>query len=87
MTSKRELDIVEELRFFAEAAETKGIVLTMLSGATFTESANEIERLRSLITEWADADDSDFDPLVFDDCECDQRFCIAVRALREAVGR
>ena len=47
MTSERELDIVEELRFFAEVAETKGVVLTMLSGATFTEAANEIEQLRS----------------------------------------
>lgn len=46
MKPDRELDIVEELRFFAEAAETKGIVLTMLSGETFNEAADEIERLR-----------------------------------------
>lgn len=42
-----ELDIVEELRFFAEASDTDGLVLTMLSGRTFTDAANEIERLRS----------------------------------------
>jgi predicted RNA-binding protein (virulence factor B family) len=56
--------------------------------ALYIRAADEIERLRSLITEWADADDGD---LPFNDkyheCTCDKRFCLAARSLRKAVGR
>ena len=47
----RELDIVEELVFFAEAADSDAIVVTMLSGGLFLEAAKEIERLRLVIQE------------------------------------
>ena len=47
----RELDIVEELAFFAEAADSDAIVVTMLSGGLFLEAAEEIQHLRLLITE------------------------------------
>lgn len=46
MTTEPELDIVEELRFFAEAADSEALVVTMLSGRTFADAADEIERLR-----------------------------------------
>jgi hypothetical protein len=49
--SSRELDIVEELLFFAEAADSDAIVVTMLSGGLFLEAAKEIEHLRLLIQE------------------------------------
>lgn len=49
MTTEPELDIAEELRFFAEAAESEALVVTMLSGRTFADAADEIERLRSEI--------------------------------------
>lgn len=42
-----ELDLVEELRFFADATDADGVVVTMLSGRTFGDAADEIERLRS----------------------------------------
>lgn len=42
-----ELDLVEELRFFADATDADGVVVTMLSGRTFADAAAEIERLRS----------------------------------------
>jgi hypothetical protein len=48
-TTEPELDIVEELRFFAEACDADGIAVAMLSGRTFTDAATEIERLRSEI--------------------------------------
>lgn len=57
MDADEELDIVEELRFFAEASETDGITVAMLSGCIFADAANEIERLRALITAWTDAQD------------------------------
>jgi hypothetical protein len=47
MDTDKELEIVEELRFFAEAADTEALVVTMLSGRTFADAADEIERLRS----------------------------------------
>jgi hypothetical protein len=52
------------------------------------QAADEIERLRSLITEWADADDGDlpFNEKYYE-CTCDKRFCVAARSLRKAVGR
>jgi len=52
------------------------------------EAADEIERLRSLIAEWADADDGDL-PFneKYHECTCDKRFCVAARSLRKAVGR
>jgi hypothetical protein len=50
-----ELDLVEELRFFADATDADGVMVTMLSGRTFTDAADEIERLRSLIAAWDDA--------------------------------
>jgi len=43
----KELDIVEELRFFAEAADSAALVVTMLSGRIFEDAANEIESLKS----------------------------------------
>lgn len=46
------------------------------------EAADEIERLRGLITEWADAEDAVLDTGIFD-----LRFFEALLALREAVGR
>ena len=49
--SSRELDIVEELLFFAEAADSDAIVVTMLSGGLFLEAAKEIEHLRLIIQE------------------------------------
>ena len=49
MDADEELDIVEELRFFAEASETDGITVAMLSGCIFADAADEIERLRSEI--------------------------------------
>lgn len=48
-TTEPELDIAEELRFFAEAADSEALVVTMLSGRTFADAADEIERLRSEI--------------------------------------
>lgn len=48
-TTEPELDIAEELRFFAEAADNEALVVTMLSGRTFADAADEIERLRSEI--------------------------------------
>jgi hypothetical protein len=57
MDTDEELDIVEELRFFAEASETDGITMAMLSGCIFSDAADEIERLRALIATWADAQD------------------------------
>ena len=48
-TTEPELDIVDELRFFAKACETEGIAVAMLSGRTFADADNEIERLRSQI--------------------------------------
>ena len=75
-----ELDIVEELRFFAEACDADGITVAMLSGRTFTDAADEIERLRFLVNAWADAED-----------EADMirgvDLFIAYQALRKAVGR
>jgi hypothetical protein len=71
-----ELDIVEELRFFAEACDADGITVAMLSGRTFTDAADEIERLRSLIIKWTDADGAPSP--VYD---------AARTALRKAVGR
>jgi hypothetical protein len=50
MSEDAELDIVEELRFFAEAADSNEIAVTMLSGRTFTDAANEIERLRKALS-------------------------------------
>jgi len=79
MDADEELDIVEELRFFAEASETDGITVEMLSGCIFADAADEIERLRSLITEWADADD--------DPADIDGPYHAAWLALRRAVGR
>ena len=51
LEKNRELDIVEELEFFAEASNAKEIVVTMLSGEVFTEAAEEIKYLRSLTRE------------------------------------
>ena len=79
---KPELDIVDELRFFAEAADSKAVVVTMLSGRTFLDAADEIERLRSLITEWVDAEDLDGHP-----SDYHQSLTEAEDALRKAVGR
>jgi hypothetical protein len=53
-----ELDIVEELRFFAEASDADGIAVAMLSGRIFADAADEIDRLRSLVAAWADAQDA-----------------------------
>ncbi len=75
----RELDIVEELTFFAEAADSDAIVVTMLSGNLFLEAAQEIENLRSLIIAWADADD--------DPKDIDGPYHAAWLSLRKAVGR
>jgi hypothetical protein len=75
----RELEIVEELRFFAEAADNDAIVVTMLSGGLFLEAAQEIESLRALITAWADADD--------DPNDIEGVYHSAWLALRKAVGR
>ena len=46
----------------------------------------ENRRLRGLITEWADAERTEFE-LSNKECGCDQRYCTAARALRKAVGR
>lgn len=45
---EKELDIIEELQFFAEASESEGIVVTMLSGRVFEDAAKEIQYLRNL---------------------------------------
>lgn len=47
MHNDRELDIVDELRFFAEAADSEDISLVMTSGQTFTAAADIIESLRA----------------------------------------
>jgi hypothetical protein len=47
-TPSRELDVVDELRLFADAADADGMVVTMLSGRVFADAADEIERLRVL---------------------------------------
>ena len=56
-TTEPELDIVDELRFFAEACEAKEIAVAMLSGRTFAAAALEIERLRSEISASVPIDD------------------------------
>ena len=56
-TTEPELDIAEELRFFAEAADNEALVVTMLSGRTFADAADEIERLRSEIGASVSIDD------------------------------
>ena len=50
------------------------------SASTMAEAADEIERLRALITAWADADDSN-------DLDAVGEFACARLALRQAVGR
>jgi hypothetical protein len=42
----RELDIVEELRLYAEIIDTEDVHLMMLSSEVFSVAANEIEKLR-----------------------------------------
>lgn len=83
--TERELDIVEELRFFAEASDEQTISVVMTSGATFAAAADEIENLRSLINAWVDSRDErvlgwGVDPslIKWDEPEA---------ALRKAVGR
>ena len=83
--SERELDIVEELRFFAQASDEETISVVMTSGSTFAAAADEIENLRSLINAWVDSRDErvsgwGVDPslIKWDKTEA---------ALRKAVGR
>lgn len=52
----------------------------MNSAQTMSDAADEIERLRALITAWADADDSN-------DLDAVGEFACARLALRQAVGR
>lgn len=81
-------DIVEHFRTIAIVSrelEDPGLA------AEFDAAADEIERLRALITEWADAEDAysraaqwrDWDTIGEDQ----QRFEAAENALRQAVGR
>jgi len=42
----RELDIVEELRLYAEIIDTEDVRLMMLSSEVFLVAADEIEKLR-----------------------------------------
>ena len=51
LEENRELDLVEELKFFAEACDSEAIVVTMLSGRVFEDAAKEIEYLRLLTEE------------------------------------
>lgn len=57
-------------------------------GTLCGEAHDEIERLRALIAAWADADDK-WDDLHLGewrrDCTCN--YCVAVDALRKAIGR
>lgn len=46
MNIDRDLDIIEELRLLAELAEHSEVGLVMLSGRSFSDAADEIERLR-----------------------------------------
>jgi hypothetical protein len=52
----------------------------MNSSSTMAEAADEIERLRTLITAWIDADDGS-------DLDAAGEFACARLALRQAVGR
>lgn len=45
---EKELDIVEELDFFAEASDSEALVVTMLSGRLFEDAAREIRYLRKI---------------------------------------
>lgn len=85
MDADEELDIVEELRFFAEASETDGITVAMLSGYIFADAANEIERLRALITAWTDAQDKRVSDSGYDWKSI--KWPEADAELRKAVGR
>lgn len=51
MTDDRDLDIVSELRILAELADFSDVGLVMLSGRSFTDAADEIERLRMIEVE------------------------------------
>lgn len=46
-------------------------------------AVDEIERLRSLITAWADAYE---EKSPYSDCDCADPYCSSVRELRKAVG-
>lgn len=78
--------LVHDLRAFAELVDLGSGRLVLVSGEIFTDAADEIERLRALITAWADADAADG----FHDepeCDCGAPLCVASAALRKAVGR
>ena len=51
MTDDRDLDILSELRLLAELADSSDVGLVMLSGRSFTDAADEIERLRMIEVE------------------------------------
>lgn len=48
LEENRELDLVEELNFFAEACDSESIVVSMLSGRIFEDASKEIQYLRNL---------------------------------------
>ena len=72
-------DIVDVLR---EWVSPDGGYVTVASDL-IANAAHEIDRLRSLITAWADADDT----WEGGACDCDGEYCTAAQALRRAVGR
>lgn len=47
--NKKELDIVEELDFFAEAANSDALVVTMLCGRIFQDASETISELRNAV--------------------------------------
>ena len=69
-------DFVKRLRILGEVAETSEGGLIVGSNGDFKKAADEIERLRALITAWVDADGAP-SPI----------YNAARSALRKAVGR
>jgi len=83
--SERELDIVEELRFFAQASDEETISVVMTSGSTFAAAADEIGNLRSLINA-CDAKDA-MRQAPPSDLAHDLKAAEVEDGLRKAVGR
>jgi len=77
-------DIVEQLR---HRAEWDIIAFSSFDPQMCIDAADEIERLRALITEWADADEGYFDISTKEGQKKVDRLDAAEDALRQAVGR
>ncbi len=76
-------DIVEQLR---HRAEWDIIASSSFDTQMCIDAADEIERLRNLITEWADADD-DWTDVSAEDGPERSAYAAAHDALRRAVGK